>query len=151
MAEITSAYLISLSDKDPILSYSSSNSAQSSAVTVQSLFYPPLSYALFWDQYSLQKRHLGPGSPVLHVFCMNKVEVLTWKLVGVWGRKKGREEGVLELLNILDLRIVPIYRPIYSWPSPLLLPQSWVPGSLFNRWVLSTDECFALSEMMEDK
>lgn len=62
------------------------------------------------------------------------MEVLTWKLVGVLGRKKGREEGIPELLTLSSG---------YSQSKPHLIMTFDSPRA--------PAKCFTLSEMMEDK
>ena len=66
----------------------------------------------------------------MHVFCINKVEVLTWNLV----RVLGREEGISELLTVtsgLSQSKICLIMTFYSPRAP--------------------DKCFALSEVMEGK
>ena len=70
----------------------------------------------------------------MHVFCVSKVEVLTWDLVGVLGREKGREEGISELLTLTSG---------YSQSKTHLIMTFYSPRA--------PDKCVALSEVMEGK
>lgn len=70
----------------------------------------------------------------MHVFCINKVEVLTWNLVRVLGREKGREEGISELLTVTSG---------FSQSKTCLIMTFYSPRA--------PDKCFALSEVMEGK